>query len=87
MSMNQLAAANQAQQQAAGQIAGGAGNLLAGGVGMYQDYKGIGGGTDMGGPLADLTKGITDPLTQVYDPNAGNPLLKQGSYTPSIPYP
>ena len=51
MSMNQLAAANQAKQQAAAQIAGGAGNLLAGGVGMYQDYKGVGGGADMGDTL------------------------------------
>lgn len=51
MSMNQLAAANQAKQQAAAQIAGGAGNLLAGGVGMYQDYKGAGGGADMGDAL------------------------------------
>lgn len=51
MSMNQLAAANQAKQQAAAQIAGGAGNLLAGGVGMYQGYKGVGGGTDMGDTL------------------------------------
>lgn len=51
MSMNQLAAANQAKQQAAAQIAGGAGNLLAGGVGMYQDYKGVGGGADMGDAL------------------------------------
>ncbi len=48
MSMNQLAAANQARQQASAQIAGGAGNLLAGGVGMYQDSKGIDSGTDMG---------------------------------------
>ena len=86
MSMNQLAAANIARQQASAQIAGGAGNLLAGGVGMYQDYK-SGSGTDMGKPLADLTRGITEPVTPVYDPNVGDPLLEQGDYTPSYTYP
>ncbi len=85
MSMNQLAAANIAKQQASAQIAGGAGNLLAGGVGMYQDYK-SGSSTDMGKPLADLTRGITAPLTSIYDPNVGDPLLEQGKYTPSYTY-
>lgn len=64
MSMNQLAAANQAKQQAAGQIAGGAGNLLAGGVGMYQDSLGTGGGTDMGDILPPpSTTNMVTPLT------------------------
>jgi len=67
MSMNQLAAANQAKQQAAAQIAGGAGNLLAGGVGMYQDYKGAGGGTDMGDtlPLPSTTNMVTSPAGNI----------------------
>ena len=66
MSMNQLAAANQAKQQAAGQIAGGAGNLLAGGVGMYQDYKGTVGGTDMGDTLPPPS------TTNMVTPTTGN---------------
>jgi len=67
MSMNQLAAANQAKQQAAAQIAGGAGNLLAGGVGMYQDYKGVGGGTDMGDtlPPPSTTNMVTSPAGNI----------------------
>ena len=67
MSMNQLAAANQAKQQAAAQIAGGAGNLLAGGVGMYQDYKGAGGGTDMGDtlPPPSTTNMVTSPAGNI----------------------
>jgi len=67
MSMNQLAAANQAKQQAAAQIAGGAGNLLAGGVGMYQDYKGTSGGTDMGDtiPPPSTTNMVTSPAGNI----------------------
>lgn len=40
MNMQQLAAANLARNQAMAQVAGGAGNLVAGGVGMYQNYMG-----------------------------------------------
>jgi len=67
MSMNQLAAANQAKQQAAAQIAGGAGNLLAGGVGMYQDYKGTSGGTDMGDTISQpsTTNMVTSPAGNI----------------------
>ena len=67
MSMNQLAAANQAKQQAAAQLAGGAGNLLAGGVGMYQDYKGMDSGTDMGDtlPPPSTTNMVTAPAGNI----------------------
>jgi hypothetical protein len=67
MSMNQLAAANQAKQQAAAQLAGGAGNLLAGGVGMYQDYKGMDSGTDMGDtlPPPSTTNMVTSPAGNI----------------------
>lgn len=87
MSMNQLAAANQAKQQAAAQIAGGAGNLLAGGVGMYQDYKGVSGGTDMGDtiPLPPTT-----PASATGNPNLGfsmNPSRSAGITSVGQPTP
>lgn len=40
MNMQMLAGAEAARNQALSQVAGGAGNLVAGGVGMYQNYKG-----------------------------------------------
>jgi hypothetical protein len=85
MSMNQLAAANQAKQQAAGQIAGGAGNLLAGGVGMYQDYKGAGGGSDMGGTLP--TSPATNATGNAYLGFSMNPSRSAGLTSVGQPTP
>ena len=84
MSMNELAGANAARQQAYGNIASGLGNVVAGGVGMYQASQGNTPGTDMGQPMANLTNGTTTPLTGQYmDDSVGNKTIGLGGYTPS----
>jgi hypothetical protein len=83
MSMNELAGANAARQQAYGNIASGLGNVVAGGVGMYQASQGNTPGADMGQPMANLTNGITQPTALPYDPNADDKIIGLGGYTPS----
>lgn len=83
MSMNMLAGANKARQQAFGQIAGGVGNIAAGAFGMYQNSQG--GDADMGNvdTSAYRTQNYGEPVTQIYDPNAGNEVITNSGYDAS----
>jgi hypothetical protein len=87
MSMNELSAANEARRESISQAIGGAttlaayglstdkGKELMGGVG---DFFSGGGQSSMSGPLANLTESTVEPLTQTYDPNAGDKILEKG---------
>lgn len=77
MSMNMLAGANRARQQAFGQIAGGVGNIAAGAYGMYQNNQGN--ETDLGG---GVSVGNNSPVTMEQISFGANPSRQQGVTEP-----
>ncbi len=83
MSMNMLAGANLAQQSAMGAIAGGVGNIAAGAYGMYQNQDGNGAMGNINTSAYQTQNYGNGPITQIYDPNAGDEIISAGSYTPS----
>lgn len=78
MSMNMLAGANRARQQAFGQIAGGVGNIAAGAYGAYQQNQGE--TPDMGN---GVNVGSNSPVTMEQISFAANPSRQQGVTQPS----
>jgi hypothetical protein len=81
MNMQTLAGAEAARNQAITNVAGGAGNLVAGGVGMYQNYKGK--TVDMG----DGVQFVNLPQMTMDNVNSGELTRTSGSgyfgtYTP-----
>ena len=92
MAMQEQAAANQARNQAISSAVGGAVNLgiglSTGAVGDFKKQFGIGqggatnaaGGT---GPLANLTQGTSDPVTQVVDSDPYAQILSGTGYSPN----
>ena len=89
--MQEQAAANQARQEAIASAVGGAVNLgiglSTGAVGDFKKQFGIGQGVTNAvgstGPLANLTQGTSEPVSKVYDPNAGDAEVQATGYTPS----
>ena len=85
MAMQEQAAANQARNEAISSAVGGAVNLgtglAMGAVGDFNKQFGIGGATNAvgsAGPLANLTQGMSEPVSKVYDPTAGAQMLEGG---------
>lgn len=84
MAMQEQAAANQARQEAISSAVGGAVNLGIGlSTGAVGDFKkllnsGVTNAVGSTGPLANLTQGMSEPVSKVYDPTAGAQTLEGG---------
>jgi len=84
MAMQEQAAANQARQEAIASAVGGAVNLGIGlSTGAVGDFKkllnsGVTNAVGSTGPLANLTQGMSEPVSKVYDPTAGAQTLEGG---------
>jgi hypothetical protein len=80
MDMADLQAQTEALQGFRSNIAGGVGQIAGGVLSGYDAFKSADGA---GEAMANLTKGITGPLTKEYDPNEEDVMIKSGGYTPS----
>ena len=90
MAMQEQAAANKAKQEAIASAVGGAVNLGIGlSTGAVGDFKklfnsGVTNAAGSTGPLANLTQGMSEPVSKVYDPTAGAQMLEGGYNGPKL---